>query len=48
MHLLTAGGKLAQARGGAARDLAAMAMYIRRAPGIMAEELSPAEAAARW
>jgi predicted ATPase/DNA-binding CsgD family transcriptional regulator len=33
-------------RGGAARDLAVMAMYIRRAPGIMAEELSPAEAAA--
>jgi hypothetical protein len=33
-------------RGGAARDLAAMAMYLCRAPGIMAEDPSPAEAAA--
>ena len=33
-------------RGGAARDLAMMAMYISRAPGIMAERHSPAEAAA--
>jgi hypothetical protein len=33
-------------RGGAARDLAMMAMYIRRAPGIMAEDPSEAEAAA--
>jgi predicted ATPase/DNA-binding CsgD family transcriptional regulator len=32
-------------RGGAARDLATMAMYIRRNPGIMAEPHSPAEAA---
>ena len=33
-------------RGGAARDLATMAMYIGRAQGIMAEKPSPAEAAA--
>jgi len=32
--------------GGAARDLATMAMYISRAPGIMADRHSPAEAAA--
>src|SRR5581483_3897406 len=33
-------------RGGAARDLAMMAMYISRCPGIMAEPHSAAEAAA--
>src|SRR5689334_4086339 len=48
LRLLRAAADVAAAigdRGGAARDLAAMAMYIRRNPGIMAEPHSPAEAA---
>jgi hypothetical protein len=48
LRLLRAAADVAVAigdRGGAARDLAAMAMYIRRNPGIMAEPHSAAEAA---